>query len=183
MVDEAAFEKLQSEVQYLKDRQDILDCINRHARGHDRHDNELITNAYHDDGVDEHGPDINPAKLYADWANGVHRNSDANMHNITTHNCEIDGNLAFAESYCLVGLLVGSREMVTLLNGRYVDELEKRDGIWRITKRRTTLDFACTGDARIMAADQMKGYIKGARDHDDISYQRPVEINSASPRW
>ena len=46
---------LQKDVRYLMDRTAILDCISRHARGCDRHDIDLITAAYHDDGVDEHG--------------------------------------------------------------------------------------------------------------------------------
>jgi hypothetical protein len=175
--------ELKRTVRYLKDRQDILDCINRHARGHDRHDVEIIESAYHSDGVDEHGPDINPASRYAAWANGVHANSLVNMHNITTHTCEIEGDAAYAESYCLVGLLAAN-QMVTLLNGRYIDQLERRDGAWRILKRRTTLDFACVADATLLTkAPQMKGYVKGARDQSDISYPRPVEIGADAPRW
>ena len=53
------FDQLQRDVRYLMDRQSIVDCIARHARGHDRHDVELLTSAYHPDGVDEHGYAIN----------------------------------------------------------------------------------------------------------------------------
>ena len=35
-------EQLRRDVRYLKDRSEILDCIARHARGNDRHD-ETIT--------------------------------------------------------------------------------------------------------------------------------------------
>jgi hypothetical protein len=42
-----SLEQLRRDVQYLKDRQAILDCIARHARGHDRHDSDLLTDAYH----------------------------------------------------------------------------------------------------------------------------------------
>ena len=52
------------EVQYLKDRTAILDCIATHARGCDRHDVELVTGTYHDDGVDEHGAKLNPGPEY-----------------------------------------------------------------------------------------------------------------------
>src|SRR4029434_6677061 len=52
---EAELERLRRDVQYLKDRADILDCIAAHARGCDRHDVALLTNTYHDDGADEHG--------------------------------------------------------------------------------------------------------------------------------
>lgn len=184
MIDAAEFAELKRSVRYLRDRQEILDCINNHARGHDRHDVEIITAAYHADGVDEHGPHVNPAAKYAEWANAVHARSLVNMHNITTHTCEIEGDTAYAESYCIVALLVEQSQTATLLNGRYVDKLEKRDGRWRIAKRRTTLDLACVADAKILyQASQVRGYVKGARDKTDISYSRPLEINGPEPRW
>ena len=48
-------EQLRRDVQYLKDRQDILDCIYREARGRDRHDAELTASCYWDEAFDEHG--------------------------------------------------------------------------------------------------------------------------------
>ena len=46
---------LRRDVQYLLDRTAILDCVARHARGCDRHDVDLISSAYHGDGVDDVG--------------------------------------------------------------------------------------------------------------------------------
>ncbi len=40
-------EQLARDVQYLKDRQAIEDCVHRHARGHDRFDVEIMTSCYH----------------------------------------------------------------------------------------------------------------------------------------
>ena len=48
--------QLRTAVQYLKDRQEILDVIVRESRGRDRHDIELISNCYWPEGADEHGP-------------------------------------------------------------------------------------------------------------------------------
>ncbi len=53
-------EQLRRDVQYLTDRTAILDCISLHSRGHDRHDVDLITQAYHSDGFDQHGTVVNP---------------------------------------------------------------------------------------------------------------------------
>ena len=79
------------------DRQAILDCVASHAHGHDRHDSEMITAAYHDDGFDEHGKAVNPGPKYAEWINPVHAAGSQNhLHNITTHTCEIDGDVAHA---------------------------------------------------------------------------------------
>jgi len=91
---------LARDVRYLMDRTLILDCISRHARGCDRHDNDLITAAYRSDGVDEHGYAINPGPEYGAWANETHaETSRVHTHNITTHTCEIDGDTAHTESY------------------------------------------------------------------------------------
>ena len=60
--------QLLKDVQYLKDRQAILDVIMRHARGHDRHDAELMNSCFWDDGVDEHGQFVTPGPEYGDWA-------------------------------------------------------------------------------------------------------------------
>src|SRR4051794_12095205 len=94
---------LRRDVQYLQDRAAILDCIARHACGCDRHDVELLTSAYHDDAVDEHGTAVVPGPEYAAWANRVHATtSDNHLHNVTTHSCDIDGDTAHAESYVMV---------------------------------------------------------------------------------
>ena len=149
MVTDTAIEQLQRDVRYLKDRQSILDCIARHARGHDRHDVELLSSAYHQDGVDEHGYAINAGAQYAQWANAVHAaGSRLHLHNITQlYTCEIEGDVAHCESYVLVGLLNNDEKSARLINGRYIDRLERRDGEWKIALRRCTVDLLLSGDA------------------------------------
>ena len=43
------------DLQFLLDRQSILDCIYRYSRGLDRHDVDILSDAYHPDAVDNHG--------------------------------------------------------------------------------------------------------------------------------
>jgi len=179
-------EALARDVAYLKDRLAIEDCIHRHARGHDRFDVELMTACYHADGIDEHGAAaINRGPDYGEWANQVHaQGALLNLHNITTHTCEIDGDTAHAESYVLVGLLNPDGVSVRFINGRYVDRLEKRDGEWKIALRRCTLDFMLQGDASLLKSPYISaaGYIKGQRDRSDVSYQRPLSLEKAVER-
>jgi hypothetical protein len=178
-------DQLARDVQYLKDRRAIEDCIHRHARGHDRFDVELMTNCYHPDGVDEHGAAINKGSEYGAWANQIHsQGALLNLHNITTHTCEIEGDTAHAESYVLVGLLNADGVSVRFINGRYVDRLEKRDGEWKIALRRCTLDFMIEGDASLLKSPYIKAgrYIKGQRDKTDVSYQRPLSLEKEVER-
>jgi len=94
-----AFEQLRRDVQYVKDRIAILDCIAKQARGHDRHDTELMSSVYQDDGIGEHGSAVNRGPEYGAWANDVHTAAFADhLHNITTHTCEIDGATSIASS-------------------------------------------------------------------------------------
>jgi hypothetical protein len=177
-------EQLRRDVAYLMDRQAILDCIASHARGHDRHDSEMLTAAYHDDGFDEHGNAINAGPKYAEWINPVHAAGSQNhLHNITTHTCEIDGDRAHAESYVLVTLLDHSGETARFINGRYIDRLEKRDGVWRLAVRRSTVELMIVGDASGLQHPlfTQQGYAKGTRDTSDLSYARPLQIDTPAP--
>ena len=180
-------DQLHRDVRYLLDRTAILDCIANHARGCDRHDVDLLTSTYHDDGVDEHGHALTPGPSYAEFMNGVHAATTQNhTHNIATHTCEIDGDEAHAESYVLVALLGTDGANAQLMSGRYVDRLERRDGTWRIVERRSTVEWAVTGDARILQSSFFKeqGYPKGTRDRRDPSYDRPLSLDTPPPeRW
>ena len=187
MSTEAQLDELRQRVQYLEDRVAIADCIAAHGRGCDRHDVELLTSTYHDDGVDEHGTTINPGPGYAMWANAVHAaTSQTHLHNITTHTCEVDGDEAHAESYALVTLLAPDGATATVMCGRYIDRLERREGTWKIAVRRATVELAFTADASLLNSKFFRAqqYIKGTRDRDDLSYQRPLQQDADAPqRW
>jgi ketosteroid isomerase-like protein len=170
-------DQLQRDVRYLLDRTAILDCIASHARGCDRHDVELLTGTYLDDAVDVHGATVNAGADYAAWANGVHAATSANhLHNVTTHTCEIDGDEAHAESYVMVTLMSPDATTATVMCGRYVDRLERRDGRWHIAVRHATVELAYTADARLLQSGFFvaQGYEHGRRDRGDLSYDRPL---------
>lgn len=173
-------------LEFLLDRQAISDCIAMHARGHDRHDADLITDAYHDDGFDEHGNRVNAGPRYAEWINSVHAaGSQMHLHNITTQTVEVDGDVAHAESYVLVVLLNHDGETARFINGRYIDRLVKRDGSWRIAVRRSTVEVMITADASLLNSQVFKdqGYSKGVRSDRDLSYVRPLAIDSPAPGY
>jgi hypothetical protein len=178
MADDSDLAQLRGDVQYLKDRTAILDCVAAHARGCDRHDIELLTATYHHDGIDVHGAMVNAGPDYAAWANRVHGTTSANhLHNITTHTCEIDGDSAHAESYVMVTLLSPDSTTATVMCGRYVDRLERREGVWRIAVRHATVELAYIADARLLQSTffASQNYEHGTRDRSDLSYARPLD--------
>ena len=184
---ETDLQELRRDVQFLKDRAEILDCIARHARGCDRHDVALLSGTYHEDGIDEHGTTVVAGPAYAEWANTVHAaSSQAHLHNVTTHTCEIDGDTAHAESYVLVTMLSPDASVATVMCGRYLDRLERRNGEWRIALRRSTVELAFNADAALLHSKFFTGqhFIRGTRDSRDLSYERPLRAESEAPeRW
>ena len=176
---------LEAQVGKLADRQEIFDCIKRTSRGNDRFDIELITGSYHDEGVHELGTNRISGQAYGDHANHAHRLiADANLHNVTMHSCEIDGDVAHAESY-VIGLFIDpGGEMSRMLAGRYIDRLERRDGVWKIALRRATEEVAMEGKAILPNGSMLlgSGYLRGDRDRSDPSYERPLTCDGGG-RW
>ncbi|MXO89932.1 nuclear transport factor 2 family protein [Pontixanthobacter aquaemixtae] len=171
-------------VRYLKDRQDILDCIMREVRGRDRHDEDLTRSCYWEDGFDEHGPSIMQGPEYPARANAGHAAFfSMTTHNITSHTCEIDGATANCETYVVGTLLSKDGGTCTFAPGRYIDRLEKREGEWRILHRRCTVDMSLEGSAEWVHGPAVKGFLRPTWDKDDISYKRPIAVGSDGPRW
>ena len=144
-----------------------------------------MTSAYHDDGVDEHGPTVNRGPEYGEWSNRQHDSIFVDhLHNITTHTCEIDGDVAHCESYVIGAMRVVDGKTVVLLGGRYLDRLERRDGVWRIAVRRCTLEWTMNGDTSAIDSGAFGGFIKGTQDRSDPSYARPLQLDTEPvSRW
>jgi hypothetical protein len=175
-------DELRREIRCVRDRLEIRDVINTQARGHDRHDVELMTSVYHDDGIDEHGPTVKTATEYGAWANAAHTAAfQQHSHNITTHTCEIDGDTAHSESYVIVQARAG--KTLILMGGRYIDRLERRNGKWRIVLRRCTVEWTLQGDGSALKSGGFAGFIKGTWDTYDISYARPLTRDDPVERW
>ncbi len=175
---------LKATVQHLKDRQDILDVIIRESRGRDRHDAVLTAGCYWPEGADEHGPVPFPASEYPQIANKGHAGAFAmNQHNLANHSCEIDGNTAYCETYVVGTMLSRDGLTCTMAAGRYMDQLERRDGEWLILWRRSTVETAMQGDASWLHTPPVKGFLKGTRDREDLSYHRPYVIGGPGTRW
>jgi hypothetical protein len=167
---------LRAEVGRLRDRQDIRDCIVRESRARDRQDVAQINGCWWPEGVDEHGPVVTRAPDYAERANAGHRGGfHMTSHNITNHLCELDGDTAFCESYVIGGLRWRHDRSVSIAFGRYIDQLEKRDGEWRILVRRCTIEMTADGDPSWLQSDAIKGFLKPLWSGEDPSYERPIK--------
>jgi hypothetical protein len=186
MANSMSIEELIKAVQYLRDRQEILDCINRYSRALDRHDTEMMTTGvYHPDGLDEHGAArFNNPQAFMDWINEGHdRHFTAHHHHITVHNCDLDGDTAHTESYVILMLspTFEPQKKNWILSGRYIDRLEKRDGKWKIALRTSVIEWAMEADDRLLRDPTFVsfGFKAGTHDRSDPSYDRPLTRDRA----
>ncbi|MGB8504650.1 MAG: nuclear transport factor 2 family protein, partial [Mycobacterium sp.] len=72
------------------------------------------------------------------------------------------------------------------ISGRYLDRLERRNGEWRIAVHRSTVEVMFLADASVLQSSFFKdtGYLVGTRDRRDLSYERPLSIDTPAPaRW
>lgn len=165
-----------AKLQMLIDREEIRDATLRYTRGLDRHDTELLLSAYHPDARDDHGGFIGSREGFAEVNNALHaRHWARHQHHMTNQTIEIDGDSAHAETYVIVNL-VRADGTVDLAGSRYVDRLERRDGIWAITDRVCVLEWAgeLGKGGNIPPFDL---FILGRWDREDISYVRPLKAD------
>lgn len=158
----------------LLDRQAIVDCVARYARGVDRSDEALVRSAYHPDAVEDHGVYVGDLDGLVDFLALAHRPFPAYQRYVTNQTVDIavDRSEAHAETYYLC--LLRQKGSGLLANGgRYVDRLERRDGEWRIAERVVVMEWEGTIDG---GAPRHPVTIPAGQAPDDVSYQRPLAV-------
>ncbi|MCB2073846.1 MAG: nuclear transport factor 2 family protein [Novosphingobium sp.] len=165
---------------YLMSRMDILDCINRIARGVDRLDRDIFRTGYHDDAILDFGTHIGTPDQHMDFFFDLHaKMQTATAHTICNHTCEIDGDVAHTETYYIYGSENTSGTPVTVAGGRYVDRFERRKGRWAISLRKCVPTWNMTPDSDVskQIAEAFRLVGNNVRDRSDMSYQRPSTLS------
>jgi hypothetical protein len=169
-----------ADIQELIDRQRIWECLLRYTRGMDRLDRDLALSAYHPGAMEDHGAFIAPYDVFTDQVLGFHRASEtATQHIMSNHGCEIDGDVAHAETYvsCYSVTPEGPDSMSF---GRFIDRLEKRGGRWgivdRVCVREGSTDLA-KNDFVSGFSVETRSLCRPMRDHSDPSYLRPLKVS------
>jgi len=174
MADDAIdVQALARDVRYLRDRLDILDCVSRYCRGLDRNDPDLLNAVYHPGAIDRHGPFLGTREEFVPWATELMRGFPGSHHSLTTHICEIDGDVAHAESYCVFFTVMPEGKPLGCGAARYIDALERRDGRWAIATRVEVIDCIYEVAGSEWLAPEWTE-IKAAADRSDYCYARPL---------
>lgn len=161
-------------------RQEIRDVLARYARGVDRADRALLESCYHEDAVEEHGPNYSGSAMeYIAGAIERLKQMDAMAHYLCQSHIELDGDTAWAETYVITfaRFAGGEGRVDTLTGGRICDRFERRTGEWRIAHRRIAFDWnrdMATNEGWCLGMFDTKapGFHAGRKDRDDLSYQR-----------
>jgi hypothetical protein len=164
---------LSDPVARLVDRQDILDCLQRYARGLDRLDEPLIRSAFHPDAIDHHGPVNGGVDDFLAYWLPMQAEREVSQHHITNHSVELDGDTAHAETYFLYFGKHFGDPVMHVSGGRYVDRFERRGGVWRIGLRVVISEWHmhADGEPTVLLLERLS---RGRRDADDPSYDRPL---------
>jgi ketosteroid isomerase-like protein len=170
--------ELETMIRELYDKQAIREVMANYSRGIDRRDKSLLLSCYHPDALDDHGMFVGGPEDFYEWTWPSHlRYFKTHQHVIANHSCVLEGTVAHAETYWMFAGIAEADGKLATFGGRYVDRLEKRDGIWRIAVRKCVTEWWGSDNKpapEILAARAGGG--KVARDGTDCSYERPLTV-------
>jgi hypothetical protein len=156
----------------ILDREQIIACLHRYARGVDRHDAELIRSTYHEDAIDDHGFHVGSRDEFCTWVMEVHAGAARHQHYVTNYTIDLDGDVAHVESYYIATMLPHDEDrLLQTSGGRYIDRFEKRRGEWRIALRVAVNEWQ-----QRVEPTQKAGRIAPVvhQSPEDLSYRRPL---------
>lgn len=139
-------ENLEAQIRSILDRQQIYEVLTRYCRGVDRADVEMIRSVYHEDATDDHGMFKGLGSDFAPWIVDFLKDIRQCQHLIGNFSCDLQGDTAYTETYCLSISDDGQGTNMTAYN-RYIDRFERRQGEWKIADRLVVLDVTRTEPA------------------------------------
>lgn len=182
------------------DRSEIANVLGRYCRAIDRLDVELLRSVYHPDGVDDHGAMCLNAHEFATKILEMLGSACVHtMHTVTHSVIDVTDDRAVSESYYFASHTVAAdakaiegffgpkyleeqralgtlgRRHEYLCTGRYLDELHRRGGEWKIFRRRITLEWGvCRAESMATEGVPAAFQVTGRRDREDMVYELHV---------
>jgi hypothetical protein len=159
------------------DRQQIRDLMARYARSIDRMDWVLLRSCYHPEAMDDHGAFRGSVEEFIAFLDSdqVLLGFECTMHTMTNQNVDLAGDRAHCETYCVAYHRSTDRHpwgrADVTVGLRYVDELERRAGQWRILDRVVVHEWA-RRDPIEELVDLGDASQWGRRGTRDLSYAR-----------
>jgi hypothetical protein len=172
------YEEIARELAEIRAEREIRNVILRYMRGVDRKDYELMVSTYHEDAVEDHGPIKLSPRDFVEGVRKRHETIEQASHFIGNCLIEIEGDRAFAETYCIsieherAGTrnpgTGQSKTLRTATGVRYVDRFEKRNGSWKVAHRILVTEWS---EENIGNIDFASHWMKAERSRDDAIYK------------
>jgi hypothetical protein len=126
------------DVRALLDRQRIADTLHRYASSIDSHDFTALRDVFADDATARYGERdwMTGADEIVDWIVGYARMQAWQHHFLSVYHIDIDGDAARTLTYHTCHQASrADPDTVTMLMGRYDDDLRRMGDVWRISRR------------------------------------------------
>jgi len=142
-LEENGMDDISAELAALLDRERIRRCLVALARGEDRRDADMICAACWPDSITDYGVFRGDFTEYLSWVVPGSPALPCTQHFLGQSHIELDGQRARVETQVMSYHRVdtGDEHRDTMIAGRYLDVLEKRDGGWRIAQRTMLYDW------------------------------------------
>jgi hypothetical protein len=172
---------VETALQTALDKLEIRETLSRWCRGLDRADAALMSSAYHADAVDDHGPfQYTGLTAAEDYIDRHVRGRKRHLHTTVGETISVQGDLAACESYFVAYLVSGdpdhpddpSAELLRVFGGRYLDRFERRNGHWKIARRKMILEWITEAPSLPIdgSGRPPSGEYEGRRSPEDPSY-------------
>lgn len=132
---------MDKQLQQLLDKQAISEVIQRYCRTMDWLDEPGQASCYWPDAQVDFGFFAGPADEFVPMVMEHERAAVKRWHLQTDVAIKLEGDKAQAESYGITTGSSGEDKPCRMYGGRYLDEFEKRNGEWRLSKRMYILDW------------------------------------------
>lgn len=134
---------INEELQALLERDKIRDCVVRLARGEDRRNAALITACYWPDSITDYGVFVGSFSEYLAWVVPGSPAIPVTQHVLGQSLIDLQGDKASVETHVTSyhRIDMGTEHRDTVIGGRYLDRIEKRNGEWRIAQRTMLYDW------------------------------------------
>ena len=180
-------------INQLLDKQAITEVITTYARALDRFDEDLLRSVFHPDSQHAHGfvgPSSDPSLPsspgkpgdFVAYAYAVLATHSRTHHQLGNVLIELDGDNAYTESYFsayhrmrakgdpLAAPNAYDTEMDFLVGGRYIDRMQKRDGVWKISHRTGLTDWMRTESPSTQGFFDIPAEMRGQRGAQDLVF-------------
>lgn len=134
------------QVDMLVSRVQIEEVLLAYARANDRVDADLLHSCFWPESTHKHGRFDGKSVDFIGFALKILGTVKYTAHHISNVSIQVDGDRAFSECYYFAHhrrpIKDGTGEEDAFFEGRYLDDFERRDGVWKIIRRRGLSDYS-----------------------------------------